>query len=199
LQLTAVLRIRDIRLNLVYMKKISALLGTLILGTLIMSFAHADDWVLFEDGNCKILFPKAPDDQTQTTNTAIGPLKMYIHMYEVPDGAADDNFLYGIIETEYPDSLINSNKKELLDKFFRNSIDGAVQNVNGKLLTETKIQLDGFPGREFRIDFKDGLAVITMRAYLAGHIMYFLQTITPTKKDHNKSIGRFMDSFAFKH
>jgi hypothetical protein len=180
------------------MKKINALLGAFIFCTLVMSFVHADDWVLFEDGNCKIRFPKAPANQTQTTNTAIGPLQMYIHMYEVPDGTMDDNYLYGLIETEYPDSVINSDKKELLDKFFRNSIDGAVSNVNGKLLTETKIQLDGFPGREFRIDFKDGLAVITMRAYLAGHIMYFLQTITPTKKDHNKSIGRFMDSFAFK-
>jgi len=180
------------------MKKINALLSAFILSTLIMSFVHADDWVLFEDGYCKILFPKTPDDQTENTNTAIGALTMHIHMYQVPDGAMDDNFLYGVIETEYPDSVINSNKKELLDKFFRNSIDGAVKNVNGKLLTETKIQLDGFPGREFRIDFKDGLAVITMRAYLAGNIMYFLQTITPTKKDHNKSIGRFMDSFVLK-
>jgi hypothetical protein len=70
--------------------------------------------------------------------------------------------------------------------------------VHGKLLSEKIIQINGFPGREARIDFRDGLAVITMRAYLVKNKMYILQTITETKKDFNKSIGKFMDSFKLK-
>jgi hypothetical protein len=177
------------------MKINKVLLGLLVLTTLTSSLINSDDWFLFETKNCTIYFPKKPTDQSQVINTAIGDLKLSIHMYEVPDSVKDDNLIYGLIETEYPDSVINSDKKEILDNFFRNSIDGSVNNVHGKLLTETKIQIDTFPGREIRVDFREGLGVIKMRFYLVKNKMYFLQTITDTKKDFNKSINKFMDSF----
>jgi len=170
-------------------------LGLLVLTTLTISFINPDDWFLFETKNYRIYFPQKPTDQSQIINTAIGDLKLNIHMYQVPDSIKDENLIYGLIETEYPDSVINSDKKEILDNFFRNSIDGSINNVHGKLLTETKIQIDTFPGREIRVDFREGLAVIKMRFYLVKNKMYFLQTITDTKKDFNKSINKFMDSF----
>ena len=104
------------------MKKHNAFTGLLILAFLTMSFVHQNGWFLFENNHYKMLFPKKPADQTQTVNTALGELKMDIHMYEVPGDEQDDNFTYGMIETAYPDSVINSNKKDLLEKFFRNSI-----------------------------------------------------------------------------
>ena len=177
------------------MKKIDVSIGVFISCILLMSFINPDDWFLFEAKNCKIYFPQKPTEQSQTIVTAIGELKLNIYMYQVPDNKEDDNLVYGLIESDYPDSLINSNKKDILDNFFRNSIDGAVNNVHGKLLSESKIQLDSFPGREVRIDFRDGLAVLKMRIYLVRNKMYMEQTITDTKKDFNKSIDRFMDSF----
>ncbi|HVW61578.1 MAG TPA: hypothetical protein VHC48_16110 [Puia sp.] len=180
------------------MKNHHTIFCLIVLAILTMSFIHQNGWYLFDSNKYKMFFPKRPDDQVQTVQTAIGELKMNVHMYEAPENETDDNFTYGIIETDYPDTVINSGKKDILDKFFRNSIDGAVKNVNGKLLTESNIQLNGFPGREFRVDYKDGLAVITMRAYLVKNTMYMLQTITETKKDHNAAIGKFMNSFTLK-
>jgi len=49
-----------------------------------------------------------------------------------------------------------------------------------------------------RIDFKDGLAVIRMRYYLVKNRLFMLQIFTETKKEQNKSIDRFMDSFKLK-
>ena len=180
------------------MKTPQRLAATIILAILTLSFIHPDDWIVFESNGYKMLFPKKPADQTQVVNTAIGKLKMGIHMYEVADNEKEDNLVYGLIETEYPDSVINSDKKDLLDNFFKNSIDGAANNVHGKLLSVTEIQLDGYPGRSFRIDLKDQHAVMTMRAYLVKNKMYILQTITEAPKDFNKSINRFMDSFTLK-
>jgi hypothetical protein len=177
------------------MKKFRILAGVISLAFLVMSFTSFNDWFLFETKNCRIYFPKKPNDQPQIIKTAIGELKLNIYMYEVPDSIKDDNLVYGLIITDYPDSVINSDKKNILDVFFRNSIDGAVSNVHGKLLTESVIQIDGFPGREIRVDFRDGLAVIKMRFYLVKNEMYIIQTITDTKRDFNKSINRFMDSF----
>ena len=160
--------------------------------------ARQEDWISFEGHGYKMLFPEKPKDETRTINTALGELKMNIFMYEVQDELKDDNYTYSITEIEYPDSVINSDKKDILDKFMRNCVDGSVNSVHGKLLTETVIQLNGFPGREFRIDIKDGFAVVTMRAYLVHNTMYILQIITNAKKDFNKSLGRFMNSFTLK-
>jgi hypothetical protein len=178
------------------MKKIASLSLAFILVLVTMSCAAQDDWISIEGYGYKILFPKKPTDQSQDIVTAVGKLKMNIFMYETPGPEADDNISYWTMQTIYPDSVINSDKTEKLDKFFRNSVDGAVGSVHGKLLTEKIIQLNGYPGREFRVDVKDGVAVITMRAYLVKNTMYMLQVVTETKRDFNKSIYRFMNSFS---
>ncbi|HEX5150083.1 MAG TPA: hypothetical protein VFW07_01475 [Parafilimonas sp.] len=177
------------------MKKIKATLGMLLLTTLTMSFTDPGDWILFTTKDCKISFPKKPSEQSQILNTAIGQLQLNIYSYEADDNEKDDNLVYMLMETAYPDSVINSDKKEMLENFFRKSIDGAVNNVHGKLLTESIIQYEDFPGREVRVDFRDGLAVIKMRFYLVKNKMFVIQTITDTKNDFNKSIDKFMDSF----
>jgi len=189
------------------MKNLKPLLALLIISVVTTSFIHTekkihiDDWVPFEDAGCKMLFPKTPGDESQTVNTAIGELKLYNHLYEVPDGVEDDNLVYLLSETEFTDSTkVNSkNGKEQVDKFFRGAVDGGVSSAHGKLLTEEIIQLDGYPGRKFRADIKDGLAVMTMKAYLVKNKLYMLEVITETKKDFNKSIDKFMSSFALKH
>lgn len=179
------------------MKAITALAGAVFL-TVILAFSFPDDWVLLEKPNFKVFFPKKPEEQTQTVNTAVGKLKIDSYMYQVPDDKKDDNIMYMLAETTYPDTAINSDKKNLIDKFFRGSIDGAVNNVHGKLLTETIIQLNDYPGRKVRIDFKDGLAVITMCSYLVKNKLYITETMTETKNDFNKSIDKFLNSFSLK-
>ena len=176
--------------------KINKLLpGLLFVTILSMSFVHPNDWFLFETKDYKIYFPQKPTDQSQTINTALGYMKATTYMYEVPEGVKDDNLVYSVTQTQFPDSIINSDKTEILSTFFRNSIDGAIKNVRGKLLQETIIQIENFPGREIKVDFRDGLAVITMRFYLVKNTMYYIQTFTDANKDFNNSIDKFMNSF----
>ncbi|MFN6946338.1 MAG: hypothetical protein ACK4ND_15425 [Cytophagaceae bacterium] len=162
-----------------------------------MSFIQAEKWFLLESKQYgyKIEFPKKPTEKPQVVNSEIGELKMNIFIHDASKDGKDDNLIYMVNYTEYPDTLIHSDKTEILSDFFRNSIDGAVRNVHGKLLSEKVIQIGEYPGREIKIDFRDGMAVIRMRIYLVKNQMYLLQTITETKKDFNKSITRFMDSF----
>jgi hypothetical protein len=93
---------------------------------------------------------------------------------------------------------MNYSKTEKLDAFFRNAIDGSVKNYHGKLLIEKIIEFEKYPGREIKVDFKEGLAIVKMRCYLIKNRMYILTTITETKKDFNQSINKFMDSFTLK-
>ena len=164
------------------------------------NFASPDttNWELisFGEANFQILFPQQPVKNEQTLETPLGKLSVVQYNLE-PKLGSDANLLYGVGYTVYPANTINSGKMsdEELDVFFKNSVDGTVSNVQGKLLSTLIIDYEGYPGREIKIDIKEGLAIIKMRSYLVENKMYIIQVITPVKNNFNTSINYFLDSF----
>ena len=73
-----------------------------------------------------------------------------------------------------------------------------VKNVKGTLLSESTITINDYEGREFRVNYSEGLAVIKMRCFLVKNVMYMLQTICLTEKENNVSSQKFFDSFKLK-
>jgi len=142
--------------------------------------SQSSDWQLFEskENGFSILFPREPEVNPQIVNTEVGELTLDVYMVEVNDQSKDDNLVYSVICTEYPASIFQNPTEETFKLFFRNSVDGAVNNVHGKLLSELIIQFDGHPGREIKIDFREGLAIITMRMYLIDNKMYIYMNVT---------------------
>ena len=178
------------------MRKIITTVGGLFVLMLTMSFAVTGEWFLFEDKGWQIKFPVKPNPQTKTITSAVGDLKMDILMYDASKvDAGDSNFVYMVITTDYPDSVFNSDRPANLPTFFKNCIDGAVKNVNGKLLSEKEIAMDGFPGREITVDFRNGLAIIKARCYLVRSKLCMIQTITKSANYPNAAMDRFMGSF----
>lgn len=170
-----------------------------IVVTTIMSFNVYADWYTFETPKFKVVFPKSPTHTTKILNSEVGELSMHLYMYNASIDETDENLIYSVGSSEYPKQHIDAHIKQYnLSAFFKNSIDGMVKNVSGKLLSESKINLENYPGREFKIDFKDGLAIIKTRIYLVDTTVYFIQTITKTEKENNKLIDKFMNSFTIK-
>ena len=164
---------------------------------LIMGFVNSKKWFSLEskEYNFKIEFPAEPTENPQIVDSEIGELKLNMFIYETPENGNDDNLVYLVNCTEYPDSVINSDISEILSDFFRNSIDGAVGSVSGNIISENVIQINDFPGREIKIEFQEGAAIMSLKMFLVKNRMYMLQVITESKNDSNKSIARFMDSF----
>lgn len=163
----------------------------------ILSFNLSNTWYLLESKACgyKIEFPQKPTESPQVVDSELGKLKMNIFMYDASSNGKDENMMYMINYTEYPISRVNSDNKQQLATIYRNSIDAAVKNVNGKLLSEKSIVLKGFVGKEIKVDLKEDHAVINMRVYLVKNKMYMIQVFTDVKKDSNQSIIHFMNSF----
>ena len=162
-----------------------------------MSFSQSKDWFLLKSNQFgyEIKFPEKPTKNNQVIDSEIGELTLNIFSYDASQSSIDENLIYMVNCTVYPASLVNSDSTEILSDFYRNSIDGAVSNVKGKLLSEKVVDLGAYQGREVEVDFRDGLAVINMRMFLVGNKMYLMQTITKTDSYSNKSIDRFMNSF----
>ncbi len=177
------------------MKKTFILFATLLSTLALISFKPIDKWIKVETANCKIYFPQKPTGKSEIVNTAKGDLKINIFLYQATPAKNDDNLAYILSETEYPDSVMNSEKKDRLEAFFKNSIDGVVQRFNGTLIEQTVTTLNGYPGRQVKLGIQGGKAVMNIRFYLVKNRMFVLQTITQSGKEDNTSIEKFMDSF----
>jgi hypothetical protein len=180
------------------MKMFKAFLSTILL-LLILSFTNTrQDWqqVVPEGGNCSIAMPGNPKRIDKTINNrSYGELIAKIWAFQ-PEKGTDLNLAYMVSYTDYPEGTIHSDSVNILKDFYNSFIDGTINNVQGKLLSETIINLSGYPGREVRVDFKNGLALIRYRYFLVKRRLYMLQIIPLTENNFNTSINKFLDSFA---
>jgi hypothetical protein len=182
------------QLNKMKMKTIVVLMLVIISAPL----SAQTTWYTYENERIAITFPQKPESSVQTVSTAVGDLDLNIASYDASKNG-DGNFAFVFISSIYPDSVINSNKKDLLKEFFRNSIDGAIKNVDGKLISEKEVELHGFPGREVKIDYGNGLAIIFLHLYLVKNNVYFIQTITRKDKEGNSDVTKFHQLFRLKN
>lgn len=162
---------------------------------LCVSYVSAQTWKPFK--NIELAFsasyPSEPVKTTQDVPTAIGDIVM--HMYSV-DNSADteaSNAVYAVAYSAYPEESFKDSTKESEEATLNGAINGAVSNVNGKLVFSNNITLNGFPGKEGKIDING--AYIHLRVYLVYNVMYFSQVICYTDKDDNEDIKKFLDSF----
>lgn len=178
-------------------KAISYILLCLLL-TCNSIFAQSTEYATYETEEYKINFPNQFEKSTQTLASNLGQLLTIIIFYEPKGVVEDSNYVYMILETKYPDSTIHSDKKGMLDDFFSASIKGAVKNVNGKLIKETKGFTGIYPNRTIEIDYQNGLAIIKMTMILRKSKMIIIQTITNAQNYPNSSATNFLNSFGLK-
>lgn len=171
-------------------------LPLLLICFLLLNNAFAQNkWEQFKDKDFQLMFPQKPVQESQIIQSEIGPLNLDMYTYQPAEAAKDLNALYMITYVVYPDSIINSDKKEMIKGVFRGAIDGAVGNIKGKLVSEKEITYKGFPGREAKISFQDGAYIMMIHAFIVKNKMYMLQTVSEIKNDDNKMTTQFFNSF----
>lgn len=78
--------------------------------------------------------PEKPKEKNQTIPTEVGDIKVFMLIYEAPDG--DSAFVMAY--TDYPKELVaKSNTEAMLDV----ARDGAAKKIGGKVVSETKTSI----------------------------------------------------------
>ena len=170
---------------------------TLVIIVLFNASFTSDDWVMFKKGNYSILFPGNPATDSSIKNTQIGDLTIVNHIYETPENIPDSNLVYGLSLTDYPPKYILQDSKTFIKGFFDSVVKGAVNGVKGKLIEEKDFSLKNYPGKELKIDYDNGTAIITMKIMLVKERVYALQTIALPGQEVNANAARFFNSFDF--
>ncbi|OFX87423.1 MAG: hypothetical protein A2W99_07215 [Bacteroidetes bacterium GWF2_33_16] len=140
-----------------------------------------------------ITFPGVPTANNNIVDSEYGKLSLDIQIYE--PNTEDKNMVYVAMETKYPYAIFDKNDTSALNEFYRKSIDGSTNSVNGQLASINDIYYDGNLGKEFRCYFSGGNALMVYRLFYIGGIFYNFGVITLPETDKNKAMNDFFDSF----
>ena len=161
---------------------------------LFLSFnLSAQEWEVYKNESLQIRanFPDTPEKTVQKVDTAVGTLDMHMVMYAPESG--DDNAVYSIIRSDYPEEQFKDADDEYNSNVLDGAVNGAVSNVQGTLIFDKKVNFNGFPSRNIKIEMSGGY--IYINAILVYNSMYITQVICLQENDNNPSIKRFQDSF----
>jgi len=167
----------------------SRLLALALAVTLLASCSLlSQPWVEFTspDGSFSASFPETPEEQTQSIDTAAGPITL--HGFTVDRGY----IAYAVMYSDFPSDLIQQGDPDLL---LDGGVDGAVTNVQGNLVSKTTISLDGHPGREFTIESDAQQVTVKGRIFLVDNRLYQVIVVIAEGGSFESETAKFLDSF----
>jgi hypothetical protein len=152
-----------------------------------------DGWENFvtPDGACKIMFPDKPQEQQYFIESPAG--KLEVHSYKYTGSAS-----YFLSYTDYPDSI---DKPELSTLALDHARDGSLRQVNGRLISEANISIQGHPGRLIVVESPNGGpsgSLIRNNVYLVGRRLYSMQVAILQSGDTSVQTSHSLDSATLK-
>jgi hypothetical protein len=156
----------------------------------IQFFTASDKLAPFQEfrsdaGSFSILMPGKPASEKQNLETPAGSVAMVMYT------AGSGNVGCVVAFADYPQKLVDSSDPQ---KLLDGAQNGAIKNVKGKLVKETRVSFNGLPARDVVIEVP-GKAFVTARLIIASPRFYQIMLITPTDKGHEQDISKFFNSF----
>ncbi|HQV71267.1 MAG TPA: hypothetical protein PLJ62_09670 [Thermoflexales bacterium] len=140
------------------------------------------------EGKFAVWMPGEPKKSSQTVDTAGMKIDVTFYTLEIGTGA----YLLGY--NDYPaDKVQQADAQNILD----GARDGGLKNINATLLSETKIEQDGFPGRDItaRASVQGREYAVRIRVFLVNNRLYQQMVLTEPGKIPDGDIAKFVDSF----
>ncbi len=174
------------------------ILPLLFISFLLISW-QSKPWIEYKsyEGKFTIQVPGGEmQEEVNVVKTYIGEITYHSFIYKTTSKDAD-NLVYLVSYCDYPKGTIHSDSLQLVEEFFDATVETAVKSVDGELLYVSDVSTKGFPGKHWRVDYKQGQGVIKTKSFLVQNRYYSIQTIMLKEKSLNASTERFMDSFRF--
>jgi hypothetical protein len=140
------------------------------------------------DGSYSILFPASPTEIVVPMDTPYGQVNTYHTKLDF------DDFSYEVSFNDLPAALVQSTSPDSLLDWTRDFI---VNSLDGNLVFEKDISLQGYPGKEIKINSESPKypPLIATRLYLVGSRMYAIYVAPLTKREFDDNAQKFFDSF----
>ncbi|TAE58741.1 MAG: hypothetical protein EAZ76_06940 [Nostocales cyanobacterium] len=182
-----------------YTLSASLLLGGLVLNTPVLANQAETPvksiWSVFSsaEGGFRILMPGEPQFTKQQVKTKTGEVDVNLFSVE----RKGEGTKYTVAYIDYPQEYIDLlSKRNLVAQAIDTGKKTALDKAKGSIISEEKITLDGYEGKEVNYT-KPGDIVVKHRIFLVGTRLYQVTAETTKEKQKflTKSISGFCDSF----
>ena len=157
----------------------------------------ATNWKVFDtyEGQFRIEVPGGEMDRKEKViHTELGEIAYVTYVHQTPLKESE-NALYIVSYCDYPANSMHSDSLELLEDFFSNTIEKASESVFGEVRYEDDIRYIDYPGKLFRIDYRQGTATLKSKVFIVNNRFYNIQIATTKGKSLNNAADHFLDSF----
>lgn len=149
-------------------------------------------------GRFSVEGPGQPKIQKTKVPTQAGVIDYHIFMFMDKSPACGGALRGCVMMASYADYPAAVIKKSDPEKILDGGRNGAVRKVKGKLVSEKKIKLAGFPGRDIRVEAPapriGGKMVIFARIFMVQNRMFMFQSLSMSQQATNPNMQKFLDS-----
>lgn len=159
------------------------LLAVALMAVFLLTGSQQSGWKVFSsfEGAFSILMPGTFTEEINVINTVAGFIDL--HRFSVEQ----ENDVYGVSYSDYPETVVQASTPDVI---LEGACHGMVAGIGGKLLTESTMSLNGYPGRELIIEVAGGKGIVQARIFLVGHRLYQVMVVTSLE-----DVKKFLDSF----
>ena len=137
------------------------------------------------DNSFSVLLPGKVQEKKQSMSSEIGPVEIFTY------SAKSKYHDYTIIYVDYPHFMVEEQGAEEL---LEGASYGTVMDNRGKLMTETAIDLQGYPGRELKIAGPNK-EYIRVRLYLVDNRLYQIKAVSKVLHTEKENVETVFASF----
>ncbi|HKZ79207.1 MAG TPA: hypothetical protein VJ124_12970 [Pyrinomonadaceae bacterium] len=172
-----------------FTKTIGASLLVVILNTLAFSIQQPAPWQKFDspEGKFNVLLPSQPEVEVKDIESAIGKLTLYAY------SSKNDTSYFQVSYADYSLAPTDEQIESVLDGIRRGVMDG----LKAELISEKKVFLHSYPGREFVAQKTDeGVDIIfNWKIILVGRRVYQVAVASSPKDSDSPDVQMFLASF----
>jgi len=135
-------------------------------------------------GRFKVALPGDRTETSKTLESSLGKIKCHTFTSWAP---------FASFIVSYSDLPVILAEQGQVKEFLDHMHEGEVEASQGKLLSMTEIELDGYPGREFIVELPNSM--FRMRYYLVGQRFYQIAVRTTNAADVARAMVEMTDEF----
>jgi|GEM_PF-2046528 hypothetical protein len=136
-------------------------------------------------GAFAVSMPRAPVIEKHAVDTEFGAIDTQVVLAKTGPSVA-----YAVVYCEYPQDALFCIAPE---KYLNRAGDQMVRKMNGNLINESQILLDGFPGREIKISVPNG--ILHLKLFAVGKRSYQIYAVGLNNSASHTDARKFLTSF----
>jgi hypothetical protein len=171
-----------------------------ILFIFMISLTSPNDWYKYThpEGDFEILLHgEEPIIKTDLYETEIGYLE-YITFHVNSKFQDSLEMAFVISYCDYPHNSVHSDSTELVEALFETTLEGALLEMNGKLIYSDDILMFSYPGMIWRIDYLQGEAILKNKVFFVENRFYTIQVAGVNHPHVRDAMEKYLESFILK-